>query len=177
MSKSIGRRSLLAMSGLVGASPPWIAAADGPFVDANGTRSNPHMQKQIVTITKDNAVFGASSAAFERYGYSPAVRAAGLLFIAGVVGVRADGTLPESAAEQGELALQRTAEILRLQGLNMADLVDVVSYHVDLNRNLQAFMPIKERYFKRPYPAWSIIGVAALARPEIKIEIRSIAAV
>jgi enamine deaminase RidA (YjgF/YER057c/UK114 family) len=96
------------------------------------------------------------------------VRAAGLLFIAGVVGVRPDGTLPESAAEQGELALPRTAAILRLAGLGMADLVEVVSYHVDLHDHLQAFMPIKDRYFVQPYPAWSIIGVAALARPQIK---------
>ena len=132
--------------------------------------------KQVVTIGADNAVYGASASAFDKYGYSPAVRAGGLLFMAGVVGFRADGTLPESAAEQGELAFRRIAEILRLEGLGMEDLVEVVSYHVDLPANLAAFMPVKERHFKRPFPAWTILGVAALALPELKIEIRCTAA-
>jgi enamine deaminase RidA (YjgF/YER057c/UK114 family) len=81
-----------------------------------------------------------------------------------------------SAGEQAELALQRTAGILRLEGLTMADLVEVVSFHVDLAKNLADFLPVKERYTVRPFPAWSIIGVDALAGPKLKIEIRSIAA-
>ena len=46
----------------------------------------------------------------------------------------------------------------------MADLVEVVSYHVDLKKNLADFLPVKERYTVRPFPAWSIIGVDALGR-------------
>ena len=131
--------------------------------------------KEVLEIPKDNAIFGGSFATFEKFGYSPAVRAGGLLFIAGVVGARPDGSVPDSAGEQAELALQRPAEILRLEGLTMADLVEVVSYHVDLTKNLADFLPVKERY-TRPFPAWSIIGVDALAGPKLKIEMRSIAA-
>ena len=115
--------------------------------------------KEVLEIPKDNAMFGGSFVTFEKFGYSPAVRAGGLLFIAGVVGARPDGSVPDSAGEQAELALQRTAEILRLEGLTMADLVEVVSYHVDLTKNLADFLPVKERYTARPFPAWSIIGV------------------
>jgi enamine deaminase RidA (YjgF/YER057c/UK114 family) len=132
--------------------------------------------KEVLEIPKDNAMFGGSFATFEKFGYSPAVRAGGLLFIAGVVGARPDGSVPDSAGEQAELALQRTAEIVRLEGLTMADLVEVVSFHVDLAKNLADFLPVKERYTVRPFPAWSIIGVDALAGPKLKIEIRSIAA-
>lgn len=113
---------------------------------------------------------------YEKYGYSPAVRAGGLLFIAGEVGFAVDGSIPASPADQAELALLRTAEILRLEGLTMADVVDVVSYHVDLEANLGEFLPVKARHTARPFPAWSIIGVQALALPELKIEIKSIAA-
>jgi len=132
--------------------------------------------KTPLEIPQDNAVFAASAAAFEKYGYAPAVRAGGLLFIAGVVGVRPDGSVPETVAEQAELVFQRTAEILRLEGLAMTDLVEMVSYHVDLGNGLAAFLPVKQRYIAQPFPAWSIIGVEALARPVLKIEIRSIAA-
>ena len=78
--------------------------------------------------------------------------------------------------EQTELAFVRLEEILRLEGLTMADLVEVVSYHVDLKANLDAFMPVKARHFARPYPAWTLIGVEALGLPELKIEIRATAA-
>ena len=134
------------------------------------------MAKTVSRIPDGNAVYGQSASAFEKYGYSPAVRAGGLLFIAGVVGVRTDGSVPGSVSEQAELALKRTAEILRLEGLGMSDLVEVVSYHVDIEQNLPEFMAVKERYFARPFPAWTILGVAALARPVLKVEVRSIAA-
>lgn len=134
------------------------------------------MSKVVVQIPQDNPLWKSDHAAFEKYGYSPAVRAGGLLFIAGVVGFRPDGSVPESVAEQSELALQRTQELLRLEGLTMADLVEVVSYHVDLEKHLAAFMPAKERYFQEPFPTWTIIGIRALALPELKVEIRSVAA-
>jgi len=134
------------------------------------------MTKQTLEIPADNATLAASIGAYEKFGYSPAVRAGGLLFIAGQIGRRPDGKIGESVAEQTELALQRTAEILRLAGLDFGDLVEVVSYHVELARNLDAFLAAKARYAVKPYPTWSIIGVDALASPGLKIEIRSVAA-
>ncbi|MBA4286271.1 MAG: hypothetical protein C0434_12140 [Xanthomonadaceae bacterium] len=134
------------------------------------------MPKTIVEIPEDNPQFKGDHWTFEEYGYSAAVRAGGLLFIAGIVGFRPDGTIPESVAEQSELALKRTAELLRLEGLTMADLVEVVSYHVDLAKNLPDFIAAKERYFQKPFPTWTILGIQALALPALKIEVRSIAA-
>lgn len=132
--------------------------------------------KRIVAVAGDNPVYGASAGAFERYGYSPAVRAGGLLFIAGVVGMRPDGTIPAPAAEQAQLAFARLSELLRLEGLGMEDLVEMVSYHVDLPHTLEDVMPVKERHVPPPFPAWTILGIEALALPELKIEIRAVAA-
>jgi|SRR5450830_136242 len=133
------------------------------------------MTKTVLEIPADNPMFAATRSGYEHYGYSPAVRAGHLLFIAGEVGFRPDGSVPESVAEQTEAALERTKEILRLQGLTMADLVEVVSYHVNLKDTVGEFLPVKARYTERPFPAWSIIGVESLALPELKIEIRSVA--
>jgi enamine deaminase RidA (YjgF/YER057c/UK114 family) len=134
------------------------------------------MIKETLEIPPDNPMFATTRSGYEHYGYAPAVRAGNLLFIAGEVGFRADGSVPESVAEQTEAALERTTEILRLHGLTMADLVEVVSYHVNLKDTVNEFLPVKARYTRRPFPAWSIIGVEALAIPELKIEIRSVAA-
>lgn len=134
------------------------------------------MTKFVVNIPEQNTVYGASTQAFTEWQYSPAVRAGGLLFIAGTVGVKADGSIPESVAEQTELAFQRIEELLRLEGLTLSDLVEVVSYHVDVKQNLQQFLPVKKRYFVEPFAAWTLIGVEALGLPELKVEIKVVAA-
>jgi enamine deaminase RidA (YjgF/YER057c/UK114 family) len=35
---------------------------------------------------------------------------------------------------------------------------------------------VKEQYIKSDFPAWTILGVASLARPELVIEIKAVAA-
>ncbi|EIW8484051.1 Rid family hydrolase (plasmid) [Klebsiella pneumoniae] len=134
------------------------------------------MTKKVLEMPADHPMFAATHKGYDDYGYSPAVRTGNLLFIAGEVGFRSDGSIPDSVAEQTEFALERTKEILRLHGLTMADLVDVVSYHVNLKDTIDEFLPVKARYIERPFPAWSIIGVESLALPQLKIEIRSVAA-
>lgn len=133
------------------------------------------MTKSVLEIAADHPMFAATHRGYEDYGYSPAVRAGNLLFIAGEVGFRSDGSIPDGVAEQTEVALGRTKEILNLHGLTMADLVDVVSYHVNLKDTVNEFLSVKARYTERPFPAWSIIGVESLALPQLKIEIRSVA--
>jgi len=121
-------------------------------------------------------MFDGYRAAFEKYGFSPAVKSKGFLFISGQVGARPDGTAPESVADQTEWALKRVEELLRIAGLGLEDLVDVTSYHVDIENTLPDFMEAKRKFIKAPYPAWSIIGISGLSRPELKVEIRAVAA-
>ncbi|WP_431015333.1 RidA family protein [Bradyrhizobium pachyrhizi] len=170
MIESLDRRYVIALAGAASIAAVEPASAQTP--NAKGGTTG----KTVLQIPADNPTFAASIGSYDKFGYSPAVRAGGLLFIAGQIGRRPDGKIGETVAEQVELALQRTAEILRLEGLSMADLVEVVSYHVDIQHNLEAFMAVKERYTVKPYPAWSIIGIDALTSPDLKIEIRSIAA-
>lgn len=172
MTETLDRRSVMALTGAV----VGIAAITPARARARDPKRMDELGKTVLEIPADNPTFAASIGSYEKYGYSPAVRAGGLLFIAGQIGRRPDGKIGTTVADQTELALQRTAEILRLEGLDMIDLVEVVSYHVDIQHNLEAFMAVKERYTVKPYPAWSIIGVDALTSPDLKIEIRSIAA-
>ena len=134
------------------------------------------MSSHAVEIPADSAVFGSTTAGFARFEYSAAVRARGLLFIAGQVGYRPDGSLPDTIEEQTEWVLRRTGQILRLEGLSLGDLVDVVSYHPDMQANLAGFLEVKKRFIKAPFPAWSMIGVGGLTRPEFLLEVRAVAA-
>lgn len=133
------------------------------------------MSKDAIRLADDSPNFGGN-AVFDAFGYSPAVRAGGLLFIAGQVGIRSDGTIPEDHAEQIELVFRRTGEILERSGLGFNSLVEIVSYHVDMADHMEAFRAIKDRYVPAPYPTWTILGVAALARPIFKIELKCVAA-
>lgn len=133
------------------------------------------MSKQTVWLPPAHPVFG-SNKVFEVFKYSPAVKAAGLMFIAGQVGLRPDGTVPEDAAGQIDLAFQRLGAILQHEGLGFGDLVEMTSFHVRIDEQLTVFREIKDRYVTADFPAWTIIGVAALARPNLLIEIKAVAA-
>ncbi|WP_031469669.1 RidA family protein [Sciscionella sediminilitoris] len=134
------------------------------------------MSKHIVEVPEDSEVFGKTVSAFANFGYSAAVRSHGHLFIAGTIGRRADGSIPDDIEEQTEIAIRRIAEILRLEGLDLSALVDVTSYHVDIHQHLPGFSAAKKRLLEPPFPTWSLIGVSGLASPGLLVEIRATAA-
>ncbi len=132
-----------------------------------------HVQR--LRLPENDPIFG-SNKVFDLFQYSPAVKAGGLVFIAGQVGIRTDGTVPESAEEQIDFAFRRLGAVLMHEGLGFEDLVELVSYHVRIDEQLQQFREIKERYITRDFPAWTILGVASLARSNLLIEIKAVAA-
>ncbi|MFM0369751.1 RidA family protein [Paraburkholderia aspalathi] len=126
-------------------------------------------------LPDDDATFG-SNRIFDLFQYSPAVTANGLVFIAGQIGLRADGSIPEDPKEQIDVAFKRIEAVLKHMGLDFTDVVELVSYHVDLGSQLSTFREVKEQYIRSDFPAWTILGIAALARPELIVEIKVVAA-
>lgn len=129
-------------------------------------------------VNPSHPLFGAAAdgkTLFDRFEYSAAVRAGGLVFVAGQVGLNADGSIPAEPEAQFVNAFERLKVVLESAGSSLDDLVELVTYHVELPAGLKTFMEIKQRYVKAPFPAWTILGVAALARAELKIEIKAIA--
>lgn len=131
--------------------------------------------KTTIALSNPHPILGSTDV-FKTLNYAPAVSAGGLLFIAGQIGIRADGTVPASVEEQIDLAFQRLGAILQAAGLEFEDLVELVSYHVDVDKQLAGFREIKDRYIRADPPAWTILGVAALARPTLLVEIKAVAA-
>lgn len=134
------------------------------------------MSIHTIDVPEDSEVFGKTVSAFASFGYSAAVRSHGHLFIAGTIGRRADGTIPEGIEEQTEIAIRKLGEILRLEGLSLSALVDVTSYHVDIHQHMSGFVKAKARLVSPPYPTWSLIGISGLASPGLLVEIRAVAA-
>lgn len=103
------------------------------------------------------------------------VTAGPLLFVAGQVGMDANGRLVgPGAAAQAEQALRNIEIILASQGATMADVVKVVVYVTDI-AFLDEITPARVKYFPKDGPASTIVQVGALAFPDLKVEIEAVA--
>ncbi len=96
------------------------------------------------------------------------------LHIAGQVGMRKDGSLAQGMAEQADLAWSNLNEVLRAAGLEVADLVKVVTYVTD-ETQLAALGPVRLKYLGDARPASTLVVVKALARPEWLFEVEAVA--
>ena len=112
------------------------------------------------------------------YGYSQGVRAGNLLFISGQMPVDDDGKLVGSGdlTAQAHRVFANLQTVLKAAGLGFDDLVEIVSYHVDIS-DLGKMAEVKSSYIRRDFPAWTAVGVTSLALPGQLLEIRAVAMV
>src|SRR6266446_1703069 len=99
-----------------------------------------------------------------QHGDNPGVKAGNLLFIAGQVGRDANLNVVEGKEAQFVQAFENVKKVLTAAGATFDDVVDMVTYHTDM-RDLQLFITVKDRYYTGEYPAWTGVGVTALAMP------------
>jgi len=133
------------------------------------------MKKQAINST--NPIFATpdGSTIFNKFGYSPAVRAGDFLYVAGQIGLNPDGSMPANDEGQIVNAFDRLKIVIEEAGASLDDIVELVSYHVGLQNHLGKFVEIKSRYIREPYPTWTILEIAGLARPGLIIEIKAVA--
>jgi enamine deaminase RidA (YjgF/YER057c/UK114 family) len=107
------------------------------------------------------------------FGYSQGVRAGGLVTFAGQMPVDAECKLVGEGdpAAQIRQVFENIKTVLAAAGLTFDDLVEIVSYHTDME-DLHATVEIKAEYIKQDFPAWTAVGVTALAFPGQRIEIK-----
>ena len=109
----------------------------------------------------------------EKLGYSDAVLAGDLIFLSGIVA----GTRPgeEGLEPAYERAYRQAAAILARAGASWNDVVDLTSFHTDVEAQIEPLAAVHKRHVKAPYPAWTAIGVSRLLGggiTEIKITAR-----
>lgn len=110
-----------------------------------------------------------------RYSHLAVVPAgADLLFLAGQVGNRRDGSVPTDIDDQYEQAMRNVAAILASEGATPANLVKVTIYAtgpLDRDRAVKA----RRAVFGDAVPPSTLVYVAGLARPEYRIEVDAVA--
>lgn len=135
----------------------------------------------------------------DQWHFSPAIQARGLLFCSGIVGTSPDGNPPVTGLDgaasttadpdaalgalvavrdpeaQFDTAFSALQSILRAAGADLSDLIEITSYHVDIERHMPTFMAVWERRLSAPWPAWTAVEVKSLIVPGGLVELRAVA--
>jgi 2-iminobutanoate/2-iminopropanoate deaminase len=104
--------------------------------------------------------------------YCHGVRAGDRLWISGMVGVAADGSIPEDTVEQFKIALDAVDKVLRSQGGKPNNIVKVQVFLTDISDRAR-INPVRQAYFGEHRPASTLVEVSALVAPEMKVEIEA----
>ena len=106
--------------------------------------------------------------------YCDAVRWGDLLFVSGVAPVDAKGkVVSDDPAAQTRQIFQNMKAILDAAGASFADVLKVTVYLTDVE-DRKKINPVRQEFFGAARPASTLIGVKALAIPEMKVEIEAV---
>lgn len=108
--------------------------------------------------------------------YCHVVRAGNQIWVSGAVGVRADGSIPDSTPEQFEVALTAVDACLRHAGGGAQHVVKVNIYMTNISERA-AINPFRIEYFGKHLPASTLVEVSALVDPRMKVEIEAVAVI
>lgn len=104
-------------------------------------------------------------------GYSRAVVDGDFCFVAGTTGYDyATMTMPVEVTEQTRNCFSTVEKVLQDAGFSLADVVRAVYYIVDV-KDADAVLAVCGDHFRDIRPAGTILVVAALLKPEMKVEI------
>lgn len=112
-----------------------------------------------------------------RLGFSPAVVVNGVAHISGQVGVDpSTGQIPQTVEAQLENLFGSLELVLSEAGTTFQGVFSLTSYHVgDMQAQMAAFIAAKVRRMGPRFPAWTSVGVTALAAPGLLVEVSALA--
>jgi 2-iminobutanoate/2-iminopropanoate deaminase len=97
-----------------------------------------------------------------------------LVFVAGQVGMRPDGTVPAVFAEQAELTFANLRACLAAHGLGPDAVVKLTVFIVP-PQDFQLLRAVREKHFGRHRPTSTTVYVPALAAPTLLLEVEAVA--
>lgn len=106
--------------------------------------------------------------------YVDAVRYGDLVFISGLAGVDGDGKVAgQDVTSQARQALLSMKTVLARLGADFGNVLKVTVYLTDV-RDREKVNEIRKEFFGNNFPASTLIGVASLVAPELKVEIEAV---
>ena len=108
--------------------------------------------------------------------YCHSVRAGDVIWVSGIVGMTADGEIPEDTVAQFDIALAAMDACLRAAGGLPETVTKVQVFMTDISERA-AINPAREAYFGEHRPASTLVEVSALVDPRMTVEIECMAVV
>lgn len=113
---------------------------------------------------------------YNTWQFSQGVRVGDTVWVAGQIGIGSDGKFGSTVEEQARLAFENLSRVLGAAGGSLEDVVELVTYHLSMD-DLQSFAAVKAEFITSDFPPWTVVGVSALALPELLIEIKATAVI
>jgi enamine deaminase RidA (YjgF/YER057c/UK114 family) len=111
----------------------------------------------------------------DNWHYSPGLLVGDTLYISGAIGIDPEGHIPRNQESQFELCFENMRAVLEAVGATFDNLVDLKTYHIELQHSIALFAEVKDRYINDPFPTWTAIGVRELAHRDLVVEIDGVA--
>ena len=109
----------------------------------------------------------------DRIGWADAVVAGDTVYVSGIIAFTAP--TDKGLEDAYERAFKRLGNVLERAGASWADVVEVRSFHTDVNAQIEAMAAVKRRYRPAPDPAWTAVGTSGLLSPTGITEIALVA--
>ena len=106
--------------------------------------------------------------------YCHVVRAGDHVWLSGMVGMTADGEVPEDTVEQFRIAMQTIDNCLRQAGGRPDQIVKVQVFLTDISER-GAINPIRQEYSGDHRPASTLLEISGFVDPRLKVEIEAVA--
>ncbi len=110
----------------------------------------------------------------DQFHFSQGVLVGNTIYVSGQGGFDEQFRISDDADQQARQALRNIERVLREAGASLDDVVELTSYHLDLERMPGVVAALREA-FPRHQPAWTAVGVTRLALAQMQIEIKAVA--
>ena len=146
-----------------------LGAALAAFVPFGGPAEAGERQRATIVVAEDEG----SRKNQQDWGYSSAIIAGDTIYLSGVVvGLRPGES---DAAAAFDRVYQLIGRTLERSGASWDDVVDMTSFHTNVEEQIGAMVAAQKKHVKAPFPAWTAIGVSKILGggiAEIKITAR-----
>src|SRR4051812_222482 len=131
-----------------------------------------HVEEELMATPRFLVPKGYGEFMRDTYHYSQGVQVGDLVFVTGQGGWDDSFEIADDVAVQIRNAFRNVETVLAEANLTWADVIDMTSYHVGIDESVLATM-VEEVRSRCPdhQPLWTVLGVAALALPTMKVEI------
>lgn len=111
---------------------------------------------------------------YHAWHFAEATRVGNTIWVSGQRGFDERDQIARDPTIQARVAFRQLERTLRDAGATMDDIVSLTTYHVNMS-DVEGFRAVKDEFIRPPYPSWTVLGVNALAAPEMLVEIAAVA--